>query len=181
MSDAESDVGVQTRQDLERRLDALSKKVENLQKAVMGDRSVIEVEDRQDVVSHLDEITAEIDEHSRQLQAFDEADNGSMTTQQRLTKIRRYLYRIAEEEDVEDCGIDYKEVRSLFDGEISPSWAAQLMKQAAGTFPSDASKPKEGFYYKDRGQKNNQIRVIRQKIEDRSFLRLKNSSEGGRG
>lgn len=162
------------------RLEAFNRQLKTMKTVIAGDVDAFAELDGFgegfNLIDRHEILEAQLDGFAERLQEVRPAKEAEKSTETRLAEIRKYLVKQARAENVNIYGADYKEIRALFDGEISGSWASQLMQKAAGTFPEDVEEPMHGFEVADTKPRK-KIRVQADKVEDRSLLRLKNSED----
>lgn len=117
----------------------------------------------------LDQNEEILQEVSDQVDAIDDlTEDKQETTESRVIRLRRYLVEQAEDSGGR-FGMNDNAIKSFFQGEISRSWASQLLDKAADH---------EAFTKKTFSDKRpKQVRVNLDKVPEGSIYRLKNSEE----
>lgn len=120
------------------------------------------------VAGHVDEI----DERLSEIEAVVDTDLDAvayerMTKQDKVREIRAYLYDLGSRSAKGRASMDYREVRTLFNGRPSPGHCYDLMKLAGGA---------EGFEYDDasREDRNKRITVETEAVNDDAVFHAAN-------
>lgn len=164
-------------QELVSRVDALSIQVTRILEALTGDDIISDLDgmgQANNVLTRLNELEEELREQQKTVSQMPEQNGQGTSTQARVTRIRQYMVGRAAARDANVYHADYKEIGALFDREISDSWAATLLKKAAGVNQTEIDADKSGFRVIERKPRN-QLEIQVDKIDDGSLLRLKNS------
>lgn len=164
--------------DLTGLVEAYSRQMQKMKQVIAGDGDAFFAlegyGEGHNIVHQLEMVDAKLDGFAERLQKVPEKPSEQQDTEGRLWAIRKYLVEQAYTRDQNIYAADYREVGAIFSdadnrGGISDSWASQLMRKAAGTFPGDIDEAKHGFEIVEK-QPRNEIRVYADRIEDTSLL-----------